>query len=566
MTALDRSLEDDPLTGLPDAARAIVARAQVGEQLDATERRRLEELHQFGVDIDAGLEVACLTCGTRGAHKPWCEGPPPEWQPVDGAALLDRVHASLLRYVVFPTPEAAIGVTLWVAATHAQTRWQHATRLVITSPEKRSGKSRLLDVIAGLVHRPLLAGSATAPAIFRSIDPDDPRTLLMDEADSVWSPGKAGQSDKAEDLRGLLNSGFQRGRGMLRCDGPKNEPREFATFCMAGIAGIGVDRIPDTIRDRAVEVPLRRRLSTETVAPYKHFRDGPPLHKLRDEVAAWIGANLARLELEPADLGLEDRAAECWEPLVSVADLAGGEWPKRARDAAQVLCTIQSAEGADDSLRLRLLDDLRAVLAALNPQHGCVASAVVVDRLRAREESPWDSFDLTQSKLANRLKDYGIRPVAVRPDGPTSKQVRGYVVEALADAFGRYLPPPVADDDPPPDPPSQGVTPSQTVSRNGSPVTGADSVTPQTVTTPEGVTADPFTGNGCDAVTVCDTPPAPSEPEDDLVTDLDDAFAAIDADLAAEIAALADDDPDRGVKIAQARSAAVLRRRALSAT
>ena len=54
--------------------------------------------------------------------------------PIDGAALLDQLHAVLTRYVIFPSPEAADAVTLWIAATHAQAAWAHAPRLVIRAP------------------------------------------------------------------------------------------------------------------------------------------------------------------------------------------------------------------------------------------------------------------------------------------------------------------------------------------------------------------------------------------------------------------------------------------------
>ena len=48
--------------------------------------------------------------------------------PVDGAAILDEVHAAVSSYVVFPSPEAHDAVTLWVAATPAQPAWEHAPR------------------------------------------------------------------------------------------------------------------------------------------------------------------------------------------------------------------------------------------------------------------------------------------------------------------------------------------------------------------------------------------------------------------------------------------------------
>jgi uncharacterized protein DUF3631 len=34
---------------------------------------------------------------------------------------------------------------------------------------------------------------------------------------------------------------------------------------------------------------------------------------------------------------LHDRAQDNWEPLIAIADLAGGGWPKLARDAASAL-------------------------------------------------------------------------------------------------------------------------------------------------------------------------------------------------------------------------------------
>jgi hypothetical protein len=96
-----------------------------------------------------------------------------------GVVLLEELHAALTRYLVMPSHEAADAVVLWIAATHAQPAWEHATRLGIVAPEKRCGKSRLLDVIAETCHRAFLTVNATTPAVYRSIDPDEPPTLLL---------------------------------------------------------------------------------------------------------------------------------------------------------------------------------------------------------------------------------------------------------------------------------------------------------------------------------------------------------------------------------------------------
>ena len=87
--------------------------------------------------------------------------------------LLDEVHATLTRYVAFANRHQPVAVALWIIATHALVAWQHATRLIITSPRKRCGKSRLLDVVAGLAYSALLCVNATTAAIFRSIGNDD---------------------------------------------------------------------------------------------------------------------------------------------------------------------------------------------------------------------------------------------------------------------------------------------------------------------------------------------------------------------------------------------------------
>ena len=86
----------------------------------------------------------------------------------EGAALLDELRAALNRYVIMPSPHAVNAVVLWIAATHAQPAWAHAPRLVIRAPEKRCGKSRLLDIVEATCHEPFLTVNAS-PATVRTI-------------------------------------------------------------------------------------------------------------------------------------------------------------------------------------------------------------------------------------------------------------------------------------------------------------------------------------------------------------------------------------------------------------
>src|SRR6266487_246538 len=275
----------------------------------------------------------------------------------EGAELLAEVHAALTKFVVLPRSEAAVAATLWVAASHAPPAWEHDTRLAIKSPLKRCGKSRLLDLLEALCFNVLVTVNISPAALVRSIAEADPPTLLVDETDSVF--GSKRQAENNEDLRGLLNAGHQRGRPYVRWDVTARQPERCPTFAMAALAGIG--NLPDTIEDRAVIITMRRRAPDERVTPFRGSRDRPGLLDLRDRLHAWVRANLPPLEAATPSMPVEDRAADTWEPLVAIADLAGGDWPELARLACKAMTTDAEAD-AEGSAGERLLADLHEVL------------------------------------------------------------------------------------------------------------------------------------------------------------------------------------------------------------
>jgi len=254
------------------------------------------------------------------------------WGEVDGAELLDELTATFTRYVVFADEYSAPAIALWTATTHALPAFECAPRLVITSPQKRC--ARLLDLIMGTCHEPLAMSDASVPSIFRSIGQDDhPPTLLIDEADTYWGTKKS--AENSEDLRKLLNAGHQRGRPALRCVGPLQIPTKFDVFAMAALAGIG--SLPDTITDRAVNITLRRRAPGERVSQFRSRRDRPGLAELRERLAEWIGPRIDDLRAATPEMPVEDRAADTWEPLIAIADEAGGHWNKTGRAACTAL-------------------------------------------------------------------------------------------------------------------------------------------------------------------------------------------------------------------------------------
>jgi putative DNA primase/helicase len=310
--------------------------------------------------------------------------------------------------------------------------------------------------------------NCTTATLYRAIEKFQP-TMLIDEADSFLG--------ESNELRGIINSGFTRGSGVIRTTGDDYEPRIFSTFAPKAIAGIKMP--PDTIADRSIMITMERKTKFEFV---KRFRK-VSLPEVQQKCQRWATDNQPG-EIEPAlPESLGDREQDAWEPLFAMAELVGGEWPERAKQAAVHLCGAND----DDSIDLMLLSDIRVIIG----DEARIKSADLVEALNRLDDRPWPTWargtGLTPNTLSRKLKPYKIRSKSKRfPDGTN---VKGYESDQFGSTFDRYLPP--LD--------SQGVTPSQSHNHAGS-------VDSQTVTPENDVTdangPKPASLNQCDDVTV----------------------------------------------------------------
>jgi hypothetical protein len=365
--------------------------------------------------------------------------PPPRVDNTDGSALFDDVAAFVRRFVAFPSDAALTAVTLWVAHAHVIDCFENTARLALLSPEPGSGKTRSLEVLELLCPDPMHVLNASPAAIFRTIQRQRP-TLLLDEVDTVFT--RKGKDDEHADLRGLLNSGYRAGATIPRCVGPRHDVELFPTFCAVALAGLG--DLPDTLMTRSVVIRMRRRAPGEKVEPFRrrlHRDDGEDLH---DRLADWAGQVSDRVTGDYPDLpdGIVDRPADVWEPLLSVADAAGGHWPQRAR-AACVELVKQASTTDSGSLGVRLLADLRIVFgeaADLFDTAPHLFTDTILAALHKMPEAPWSDLKgkpLDSRGLASRLKAYGVGSKKVRI-GEATRQ--GYTAEDLHDPWRRYLP------------------------------------------------------------------------------------------------------------------------------
>jgi hypothetical protein len=356
-----------------------------------------------------------------------------------GAQLLDAVVEWLARFVAHPHVHALHAHALWVAHTHLVNSFENTPRIAFLSPEPGSGKSRALEVTEPLVVDPVPLVNGSVSYVFRrlAVEEGQPRpTLLLDEVDAIFH-SKAGES--AEDLRGLLNSGHRRGgfvgRSVVR--GKEVLTEEWPSFGPVALAGLG--DLPDTLMTRSVVIRMRRRSPTEHVKPYRTRVYEAEGHRLRQALAEWAAevADAVRDVWPDLPESITDRNADVWEPLIAVADAAGGHWPSVARTTALFMLDEQSRKPA--TLSIQLLADIRAVFGG----HHAMTTNDLLDALCALETSPWGTLF-----KGNRIDSRYLARTLSKYEVPTNNTVRigeivakGYAMHHLADAWLRYLPP-----------------------------------------------------------------------------------------------------------------------------
>lgn len=346
--------------------------------------------------------------------------------PVDPAALLNDISATVKRFIVCKDATAN-AAALWVAMTWFMDVVQVAPLAVITAPEKRCGKSQLLSILGRLAHRPIMSSNISAAALFRTIDALHP-TLLIDEADSFMR--------KNEDLRGILDAGHTRDSAyVIRIVGEDMQPKKFDVWGAKALAGIG--HLADTLMDRAIVLPLRRKLPQESVERLRHAE--PELFEtLARKLARFAQDYKTAVARARPDLpeDLHDRAQDNWEPLLAIADVAGGKWPDVALCAAQEL---SGNHGPTMTTGTALLAAIRNVFRATGKDR--IATADLIEALCADTEARWATFNdgahITSRQIAAILDGYEIYSGTVRIS--PSKTLKGYMAENFEDAFSRYL-------------------------------------------------------------------------------------------------------------------------------
>ena len=354
-------------------------------------------------------------------------------EPVDPAALLDEIEATVGRFIVC-SPEVRTAATLWAAFTWFIDAVKIAPIALITAPEKGCGKTQMLVVLKRLSYHSLSTSNLTSAVLFRIIEMYHP-TLMIDEADAFMRDN--------EELRGLINSGYdsEDQRVWRVGDDEARSLQGFRVWGAKAIAGIKAEKLASTITDRSIVLSMRRRLKTEKVERLR--RADPALFpSLRQKLARFAQDASETVREQAAELedleALGDRQLDNWEPLRAIAEVAGKHWPQKVKEAA--LALSGKANDEPDGIGPELLSNIWTIFQYRSNQDR-MTTKDLIDALKSEEEWRWKTYnrglEITFRQLAQLLKPYEIHSRNMKVNGEVFK---GYFRSDFEDAVSRYLP------------------------------------------------------------------------------------------------------------------------------
>ena len=385
----------------------------------------LRQLPIIAQDIERGNPSDIPQIITQ-LEKVHLESTNPTWfQSVDGAAVLDEMVEIINRYLILPT-HAPEMMALWVMHTHCFNQFHFSPILTLQSPTRGCGKSTALSLIEKLAHQSQSTSNITEAALYRTIQTKRP-TILIDEMDSQ-------RPEQKDAMRNILNSGFSKGSGgAVRCDGDDHNVVVFNTFCPKAVAGIG-EQLHNTTLDRSIVIKMLKPASghkPEKLRGNVHFLE------LKSKLTKWALDHFGKFEEIIIELpkGLSARQEDLWEPLLVIAEMVGGEWPKYAHDAAVGLLPNQDDEKSAALLLLRALKDYFD-----HEDIDRVRTTELIAWINTRDELPFKDYrhgkGLDGRKLSQILKDFEIRSTTFRLGTGTHK---GYMRVDCLSAFERFI-------------------------------------------------------------------------------------------------------------------------------
>ena len=282
-------------------------------------------------------------------------------QDIDGAQTLAYARQFLDHFAVWPSEAALTACTLWAGHCHARDAakslvFMSSPRLLFSSAEPGSGKSHAMKLTSRICPDPVIYTEPSEPAMAHSIG--EHQTIGLEEVDVFFGTG-----NRKAAVRAIINDGYTPDGQWARVrNGQTHRICTFGPMMMAGLDKVesGTSGVMSATLSRCIRIRMRR--APEDYRPPRWDRQAMVAARLISErLTAWGQQELDQLATWIPELpeGVGNREAELWEPLIAVADIAGGPWPEMARDAAEELIATGGMPPEDEE-KAAMLDDIMA--------------------------------------------------------------------------------------------------------------------------------------------------------------------------------------------------------------
>ena len=374
----------------------------------------------------------------------------------DGATVsprdvIDRLHQYISTRLVFRFPWQARLVALWIFGTYLHVLFEYYGYLHGTSPSKRAGKSKLLELIASVAFNASgVSANPTAAIIFRDAHRNC-ATQLYDELEKL-------DDEKRADVMAVLNVGFHRRATVARVLDPQADTmREFSVYSPKAFASI--QPLSDTTQDRSIRIELLRKLGSEkikrsgdrvSIAEATGLRDDCHIAALlcAESVEAIYSQITQLMQDAPVKMPeIDDRAHNILEPLTAIAIVADDEgdatyYPAMI-DAARAIAGVRADVGNDESNLIAAAEALRQY--ADGRDSFAITGEQAFELFKNLDELRWIESEGGAKAL---LRKAGFNSSAHRRNlflGPLKSNkdvIKGYLVQRahLQDLLERYRP------------------------------------------------------------------------------------------------------------------------------
>lgn len=247
--------------------------------------------------------------------------------------LWTEIHGYIYRHVDLPDERLYDVATAWIQATWISEAWIAVPYFHLLGV-KKSGKTRLLEVLQRLSYRGILTPNVSEAALFRCVEAYKP-TLLLDETE-IYS------KEEKSSIQHLLNAGYRRGQWVMRVNVGEKESIKLELFDPFGFKALaGTGGFKDTLESRSIRINMEKN-----IRPVEDNIDEEKAKELRSQLLYWRFRRLSEVsevsEVSPDSIlrkldFADGRFKELYTPLLVVSNHGTANILSYARDSYEAI-------------------------------------------------------------------------------------------------------------------------------------------------------------------------------------------------------------------------------------